>query len=163
MKILFYICCFIVFGAISLHSQKIDSYSSYESLSKEFQKDNDTVYIVNFWATWCKPCVKELPYFESIHKSNINKKVKVILVSLDFTNQIESHLLPFLSKNNYSARTILLTDKDYNNWLELVDKEWSGAIPATLLIQGNKKLFAEQEFESEEDLTNFIHSFISSL
>jgi len=104
-----------------------------------------------------------LPYFESFNQSIGDKKIKVILVSLDFKNQIKSHLEPFIKKNQYTSEIILLSDNKYNTWLEKVDAEWSGSIPATLLLSGKKKLFAEREFESEEDLSNFVHSFIHSL
>jgi len=138
-------------------------FEKFEDLEKKVFKNNDTTYVINFWATWCKPCVKELPYFESFNTSIGDQKIKVILISLDFKNQIKSHLEPFIKKNKYSSEVILLTDNKYNTWLDKVDAEWSGSIPATLLLSGEKKLFAEREFESEEDLSKFVHSFIHSL
>jgi len=157
MVLLFFI------GLQTVNSQVMQVFEKFEDLEKKVFKNNDTTYVINFWATWCKPCVKELPYFESFNTSIGDQKIKVILVSLDFKNQIKSHLEPFIKKNKYSSEVILLTDNKYNTWLDKVDAEWSGSIPATLLLSGEKKLFAEREFESEEDLSKFVHSFIHSL
>src|SRR5688572_595506 len=62
---------------------KIGVYS-YEAFKPFLNADNDTTYIVNFWATWCKPCVEELPHFEQLYQEYKDKKVRLILVSLDF-------------------------------------------------------------------------------
>ncbi|MFT5167540.1 MAG: thiol-disulfide isomerase/thioredoxin, partial [Saprospiraceae bacterium] len=67
-------------------------YDNFEALVPLFEKQNDTTYVINFWATWCKPCVAELPYFEELHNRYKGKKVKVLLISLDFPNQIEKKL-----------------------------------------------------------------------
>ena len=134
-------------------------FDKYEQLEKELLLPKDTCYVVNFWATWCAPCVKELPYFEAFAKEIQGKKIKVILVSLDFKNQVQTKLVPFLTNNNYTVKVVVLADKDYNTWLPMVDPEWSGAIPATLLVQGKRKFFAEQSFENAKELQDFIYSF----
>jgi thiol-disulfide isomerase/thioredoxin len=141
--------------------QDLVVFEKYEALEKALIKENDTLYVVNFWATWCAPCVKELPYFEAFSKENSNQKVKVILVSLDFEKQKDSKLIPFLKKRKITSDVVLLLEKDYNNWLPKVDKNWSGSIPATLLVKGNKRQFAEKEFESETDLKDYINTFIN--
>jgi thiol-disulfide isomerase/thioredoxin len=146
----------------SIFAQEIRVFNSFSTMEKEIFLNNDTTYVINFWATWCKPCVKELPYFESLHRSSGKEKMKVILVSLDFRNQAESKLKPFIRDNNYSAEVILLLDSKYNSWIDKVDKNWSGSIPATLLIKGDKRLFAETEFENEQELSEFVYSFINS-
>ena len=145
----------------SVNAQDLVVFEKYDALEKALFKKNDTLYVVNFWATWCAPCVKELPYFEAFSKENSNQKVKVILVSLDFEKQKDSKLIPFLKKKKITSDVVLLLEKDYNNWLPKVDKNWSGSIPATLLIKGNKRQFAEQEFESANDLKNYINTFIN--
>jgi thiol-disulfide isomerase/thioredoxin len=146
----------------SFVAQDIRVFDTFDKMEKEIFLNNDTTYVINFWATWCKPCVKELPYFESLHRSAGKEKMKVILVSLDFRNQTESKLKPFIRDNNYSAEVILLLDSKYNSWIDKVDKSWSGSIPSTLLIKGGKRLFAETEFENEQELRDFVYSFINS-
>jgi thiol-disulfide isomerase/thioredoxin len=134
-------------------------FEKYEQLEKELLPSNDTCYVVNFWATWCAPCVKELPYFEAFSKQVQGQKIKVILVSLDFKAQVQTRLIPFLTSGGYASKVVVLADKDYNTWLTKVDPEWSGAIPATLLMQGKRKFFAEQSFENTKELRDFIYSF----
>jgi len=117
---------------------------------------SDTVYVINFWATWCGPCRKELPNMEKIHKDYTGQKVKVLLVSLDFPNQQKS-LGQFLSSNQITAPVILLNEPDANAWIDKVDPSWSGALPATLIYKGKDRLFFEKEL-SYQDVNNSIVS-----
>ena len=114
--------------------------------------NNDTTYVVNFWATWCKPCVAELPYFEQLREQYKNQNIKVLLVSLDFSTHIEKKLVPFLERKQLKSEVIVLDDPDANGWIDRVDPKWSGAIPATVIYQGKKRSFYEQSFEHYEDL-----------
>jgi hypothetical protein len=88
--------------------------------------------------------------------------VQVILVSLDFTNQIESRLIPFIEKHNLKAKVILLDDPDANTWIDKVSPEWSGAIPATVIKKGRKEAFYEKSFHSFEELQQIIKPFLNS-
>lgn len=138
-------------------AQELLTFDKFDDFEKAIIKNDDNVYVVNFWATWCAPCVKELPYFEKLHLEN--KKVKVILVSLDSKKDIGKKLKAFLLRKKITAQVIALTDKDYNSWLDKIDKGWSGSIPATYIFSGNQKLFAEHEFESFTELSNYVNSF----
>lgn len=158
MKYLFYIIFAFLFSNAIL-AQKLVVYDSYTALEKAVLNDINTTYVVNFWATWCAPCVKELPHFEQLNSEN--KKVKVVLVSLDFKDQYESKLLPYLKKKAIASEVVLLTDKDYNTWLPQVDKDWSGSIPATLIIKNGKKVFAERIFSSYEELNEYVNNSIN--
>ena len=122
---------------------------------------SDTVYVINFWATWCGPCRRELPNMEQIHKDFAGKKVKVLLVSLDFPNQQES-LQQFLSSNHITAPVILLNEPDANAWIDKVDPSWSGALPATLIYKGKDRLFFEKEL-TYKDVNNSIISLKPNL
>lgn len=133
-------------------------FSTFEDMVPLFQQENDTTYVVNFWATWCKPCVKELPVFEDAVTAYAGHPVKIILVSLDFPNQIESRLLPFMNKHNLQAEVVVLTDPDANAWIPQIADEWSGAIPATLVRHNGVTRFLEGEFENLEELQDFINS-----
>ncbi len=109
-------------------------------------KNDDKVRIINFWATWCKPCVRELPYFELINDRYGAKNVEVILVSLDLPSQVENKLIPFLSKQRIRSKVILLDDPNANQWIPKVDENWSGSIPATIIYKGNSSNFYERSF-----------------
>ncbi len=124
-----------------------------------FQKKTDTVYIINFWATWCKPCVKELPAFEKIASEYKDEKVKLLLVSLDFPEKKETQVIPFVKKHNIKAEVVLLADDDANSWIPKVSPVWSGAIPATIIYKNENRKFYEQSFTFEElktELTTFL-------
>ena len=131
-------------------SVRIPSYDFETFQKKILQKNNDTTYVVNFWATWCKPCVKELPYFERINKDYADKKVKVILASLDFPNKVQSQVVPFIKKNKLHSEIVLLDDADANSWIPKVSEEWSGAIPATVIYKNDSRTFYEKSFTYEE-------------
>jgi thiol-disulfide isomerase/thioredoxin len=158
MKYLLYSIFLLSFSNVIL-AQKVAVFDNYAALEKEVLSDKNATYVVNFWATWCAPCVKELPYFEKLNSEN--KSIKVVLVSLDFKSQFESKLLPFLKNKKVNSEVVLLTDKDYNTWLPTVDKEWSGSIPATLIIKNGKKVFAERIFLSYEELNEFVNTSIN--
>ncbi len=110
---------------------------------------SDTVYVINFWATWCGPCRRELPDMEKIHKDYSGRKVKVLLVSLDFPNQ-QKGLQQFLLTNRITAPVLLLNEPDANAWIDKVDPSWTGALPATLIFKGKDRLFFEKELTYQE-------------
>lgn len=116
---------------------------------------NNTTYIINFWAMWCAPCIKELPYLQKY--ANENAPVELLLISLDFPKDIETKLKPFLRKNNISAKVILLDDPDANTWINKINPNWSGAIPYTIIFNNKKRFFYERSFENLNDLENKIH------
>jgi thiol-disulfide isomerase/thioredoxin len=150
---------FMVLFSVQIQAQKVAVFDSYSELEKTVLSDSSTTYVVNFWATWCAPCVKELPHFEQLNSEN--KSIKVVLISLDFKNQYEAKLLPFIKKKDIKSEVVLLTDKDYNTWLPTVDKDWSGSIPATLVIKNGKKFFVEKMFSSYEELSQYVNSIIN--
>lgn len=137
----------------------VNSYN-YQSIKEVLERKDDSIYVINFWATWCLPCVKELPYFEKLNQEYKDKKLKVILISLDMPNKIESVLIPFLKKKNMSSEVIHLNDPDANSWIEKVDKNWSGAIPATYIYKGQNSSFFEKSFTYEE-LEKEVNQFIN--
>lgn len=113
------------------------------------QHDGNT-WVVNFWATWCAPCVKELPYFQKIAKEYSSKNVKVLLVSLDSFKQLDSRVVPFLKQKGIGQEVILLNDPNANAWIDKVDPQWSGALPATLIYNSRYRQFYEREFTHKE-------------
>lgn len=132
----------------------------FNGLKPYLNKNDGKTYVVNFWATWCAPCVKELPHFESLNK-NLNKNgVEVLLVSLDFPHQYDSKLKPFIKKNNIKSEVLVLDDPDMNSWIPKVDKNWSGSIPATIIYNGKDRKFFERSFTYDE-LKNEVEQFIN--
>jgi thiol-disulfide isomerase/thioredoxin len=112
---------------------------------------SDTTYIFNFWATWCAPCVQELPYFEQLREENETKPFKLVLVSLDFKSKVEG-VKSLIAKKGIKSEVVVLADSRASEWIDLVDSTWSGAIPATLVIKKNKRYFYEKSYESYHEL-----------
>lgn len=132
---------------------------NFNELEPYLNKSDGKIYVVNFWATWCAPCVKELPYFEKINKDYKDKNVEVLLVSLDFPKQKQKRLLPYISKNNIESKVVLLDDVNEQVWIPKISEDWSGAIPATLIYDGKQRAFFEKSFTLEEletELNKFI-------
>ena len=135
-------------------------YENFEDLAYLFKQQNDTTYVINFWSTWCAPCVKELPYFENLHQKYQQEKVKVILVSLDFPKQLETKLKPFLKEHHLQSEVLVLTDPDANSWVDRVNPTWSGAIPATVVYKGQQNEFHEKSFENLAELEEVLSPFL---
>jgi thiol-disulfide isomerase/thioredoxin len=128
----------------------------FDELNSRVTSTNDTLYVINFWATWCKPCVEELPSFEKCNDEYKNGKFKMLLVNLDFNSQVNKSVIPFINKKNLRCEILHITETDPNSWINKVDEKWSGAIPATVIYQNGKKLFFTEGEISELNLRNEI-------
>lgn len=128
----------LLFLSLASYSQNA-SVIKITDLEKRIKNNSDTTYIVNFWATWCAPCVKELPDFDSIDITYRNNKVKVLLVSMDFKEDLKTKLLPFVALKKISSEVLLLDEVNGNYFIPKVSEQWSGAIPATLILNNQKK------------------------
>jgi thiol-disulfide isomerase/thioredoxin len=134
-------------------------YETFDELAPIFEQKNDTTYLINFWATWCKPCVEEMPYIEQLHDDFGDQKLAIILVSLDFPKQIESKLLPFIRENQLRSRVVALLDGKYNDWIDRVDPSWGGAIPVTVIYNAEKRVFIDKPIKQYEDIKAIVASF----
>lgn len=114
---------------------------------QRIEKNSDTTYVVNFWATWCGPCVKELHCFKEIDSAYAGTKVKVILVSLDFKREIPTKLVPFLESRKMNQEIYVLDETNDNVWIPRVDSSWQGNIPVTLISnsKNKKRVFLPRE------------------
>lgn len=139
----------LVFIFLSAGAQHFSGVYKLSDLSRRLNSE-DTLYVVNFWATWCKPCVKELPSFDSLQSQQTNSNVKVLLVALDFKEDIENKLIPFLMKHKVTSECVLLDELNGETYISRISKDWTGAIPATLLKKGNQEHFIEKKLTLQE-------------
>lgn len=164
MKIIL-ISSFLILSFISFGQTKVKVYTQFEDFQKEEIKniDKDKVKVINFWATWCVPCVKELPYFEEINGSTVSGVlVEVTLASLDFEKNLTSRVQPFLEKKKIKSKVVLMADGDANKWINKIDKNWSGSIPASYILYNGNKYFFEKDYHSLEELQTEIKTIIKN-
>jgi len=124
-------------------------------------KNADKPTIFNFWATFCKPCVEEIPYFQQLAKKYDSAGVKLVLVSLDMPELYPKQIRSFANKHKFTAPVTYLDETNADLFCPAVDEKWSGAIPASLFVNnktGYRKFFEEQL--SKEKLEKEIQSLI---
>ena len=154
--ILFYIQSFIC----NINAQVLTKISI-DNLTKELEQNDDTLRITNLWATWCKPCVEELPHFLALSKAYKTSGIKVKFILLAVEDKYET-VRTFLTKkmmplDNFAC----LDDKDANHWIPKIDLEWQGELPVSLFIQTQNKI---REFHkgvlTKDILQNKIENYI---
>jgi thiol-disulfide isomerase/thioredoxin len=153
-KISFPFLFFIVFTAT--HAQQAVKVIKFPALEKILSPNNDTIYIINFWATWCQPCIEELPAFEQVRTNLKQEKVKFMLISLDAVKNANTNVAAFVRKKQLKSDLYLLDEPDGNTWMEKIDENWSGAIPATIFVRERQKQFVEKPLTRQE-LEDFIN------
>ena len=158
---------YILYGLFSLillsncqnkpHNQII-KVVNYDELYNIVNTADDILYVVNFWATWCVPCVQEIPDFMHVNSQYLtNKNFKMILVSLDKASDLDTRVKPFIEKKQITTDVYLLDDnKRMNMWIPETDKTWSGAIPATVLYKNGKKISFTEGSLTANELKNLI-------
>ncbi|MCU0438075.1 MAG: TlpA family protein disulfide reductase [Raineya sp.] len=136
-------CFGIVLFIISfgLQAQDVEVIKKPQMMQMLAPQDN-SVYVINFWATWCAPCVKELPAFKQLAENN--KDVKILMISLDFAEDIEK-TKKLLNKKQIGFKTYLLDETKYDTWINDVEPSWQGAIPVTIILKGKKRIFINEE------------------
>ena len=105
MRLFFLLLSVAFFSSANAQTVEVVKFNQLEDY---FNKKNDTLYVINFWATWCKPCVEELPSFEKVNAEYRNQKIKVILISMDFKSKLNDRVVPFVKRNKIASKVLLL-------------------------------------------------------
>jgi len=117
--------------------------------------EKDKVIIINFWASWCGPCMEELPYFKKLRAEV--PSARIVLINLDFEKEVDQKVIPLIAAGQYAGCEIYRLNRlNADDWMPVVDPDWSGAIPATLILAGGKKKLVEQKFENFNSLKTAI-------
>ncbi len=125
---------------------------SLENFDKRLASGKDTTFVVNFWATWCAPCVEELPHFERLQAEKSSSPLKVILVSVDSKSKLSQVVDPFVKTHKLQSEVYIFDEPDQQKFIDHVNKSWSGSVPATLIVHAasSRRDFYEREFSFEE-------------
>jgi thiol-disulfide isomerase/thioredoxin len=126
-------------------------------LQKILIQKSENIQVINFWATWCGPCVKELPLFEKFNNAK-PENVKITLVSLDLDlDPNPEKVYKFIERKKILSEVLILNEKNPNDWIEKIEKQWTGALPATIVInqKTGKRKFVEKELH-DGDLEKLI-------
>jgi thiol-disulfide isomerase/thioredoxin len=125
-------------------------------VEKYMAAKKDEILVINFWATFCKPCVAEIPSFIKISEAYKDQKVKLLLVSLDLPSYYPSKVAAFAKKHEFNTNIVWLNETNADYFCPKIDRAWSGSIPATLILNpatGYRKFFEEEitaeNFEAE--------------
>ena len=122
-----------------------------DQLQSLISAKSDNIKVINFWATWCGPCVKEMPLFEKLGKER--KDVEVVLVSMDLDLDPDPEKVhKFVARKKIQSKVVILDAKDPNIYIDQIEKSWSGALPATIIINGKtgQRKFVEKELHEGE-------------
>jgi len=130
----------------------------YEDLEKRISQEKDKFVVLNFWATTCAPCVKELPHFIEVNKKySQNPNFKMLLVSLDMARG-KQKVINFIKAKKLTAEVVILDDnKRMNTWIPKFQKDWEGEIPVTFFYKNGEKVFFNNGEMSLEELESAIN------
>jgi len=131
--------------ALNVHAQEIQKWKLGDLENAIAKAEKPTIF--NFWATFCKPCIKEIPYFQQVVKKYNSVDVQMILVSLDLPEAYPTRIKIFAKKLKFTAPIKFLDETNADLFCPVVDSAWSGAIPASLFINnktGYRSFFEDQ-------------------
>ncbi len=150
---------FLVLLLISLssYSQQVEVIR-FSQLQEKILAAEAPLTVINFWATWCGPCIKEMPYFDALESEN--QDVKVYLVSVDFRQDLE-RVKNFVVKRKIKSDVLFLDEKDPDEYMRKVDHNWSGAIPATLFVTDLGKTFFHENAFTKDQLYKTVNNYLN--
>ena len=144
------IICLLLAGGLAVHAQGVQL-MKIEDLHQKISAKGEQVQVINFWATWCAPCVKELPLFEKLQAERADVSVSLVSIDLDLDPNPEK-VYRFVERKKIQSSVYLLQAANPNSWIDSIDATWSGAIPATLIVNSRtgKRTFVERALQEGE-------------
>lgn len=132
--------------------ETIDSTTLQEMISQR----NGALLFVNVWATWCVPCKEEFPDLIRLVKKYKSQNVEFVGISADYPDEIETRVKPFLRAFDLNFKIYVQDFENDEEFINLLNREWSGALPATFIYDQNgiQRAFllgkkSMEEFEQE--------------
>src|SRR5678810_1086233 len=112
----------LFFSCRQVNSQSIPKWKITDL--EEYIAKSDTPTVVNFWATYCGPCIKEIPYFQEVVKQYEKKGVKLLLVSLDLKESFPDKISSFANKKKFTSTIVWLDETNADYFCPKVDSKW---------------------------------------
>ena len=135
-------------------SQEIINIKDTSDLNKIKSENKNNVLLINFWATWCRPCTEEFPGLVKLYKNYKDNDFKLIFISLDFKEEIETKLKPFLVNSGVDFPVYYLNTKNQDAIMNYFDEKWDGGIPATFIFDKNGQIVKEVIGSKDYDFFN---------
>ncbi len=152
----FSVIVFLLFLSFTLYSQEVKTITSTDEYKALLDNSKGKVILVNFWATWCPPCVKEFPELVKLYNDYKDKEFVLMFISLDDKSEYDSKLLPFLKKQGVDFTSYFGNFSNPETIMNYVDKSWQGEIPYTGIYDKEGKLVKSllgnktyEQFETE--------------
>jgi thiol-disulfide isomerase/thioredoxin len=152
MKIVLTTACFLLIASFAF-SQTIKKVKVTEV--EEYIKNSDHPIVLNCWATWCAPCIEEIPYFMETVKKYSEQKVELVLMSLDFATSYPNKILDLVKKRHFEATFLWLNETNADYFCPKIDPKWDGTLPSTLFVDpktGYRKFFGRPMTDRQIDL-----------
>lgn len=154
LRLVVLLLCFSACKTSIDHNERIEILGSFDKLEELMDRHQDKTLVVNFWATTCPPCLKEMPLLNGLDQSS--EDIKVLLVSMDESRHLASRVEPYVRKHDIKPEVVILGDENYSAWLDRVDSSWYGALPATLMLKEGQRNFRFGAYHNMLELTDDI-------
>ncbi|MCS7153843.1 MAG: TlpA family protein disulfide reductase [Bacteroidia bacterium] len=135
---------------------------TWAEIERQLQSHPETLYVLNFWSTWCRPCIAELPHLQAAYE-RLAKQIPVSfwLISLDFPPDGAKKAARLLHQKGISLPAFWLSEKDPNTWIPRLHSDWDGAIPYTQAGLGGP--FHDRPFSNSQEVEDFVRKAYDSL
>ncbi len=158
--ILILLLSFLLHSCAKQPSPKYTVHPQFETIEWLFNRDSDSTYLVNFWATTCPPCIKEMKWFGRLADELKGEKFQIDLINIDGAKRVQNHVFPFLHKKKIPFDVYILTDDNYTKWTDKVNPKWYGALPYTVIYRGKRRAYFFGAFDSYQILESNVKDFL---
>jgi thiol-disulfide isomerase/thioredoxin len=149
------ICVTVLLGSMLFSNLKVNGQDIRAVKITDLEKiisESRRPMVINFWATWCRPCIEEIPWFQQVVKDFEKDSVQLILVSVDYKEEYPAGIQATAGKRGFTAPIVWLNETNADYFCPKIDPHWSGAVPATLIINNKtgSRLFFEEQLGKEK-------------
>lgn len=131
-----------------------------EWIKNKIDNRNGKILFINFWATWCVPCVEEFPDLVKIYNEYKDSDFEFLSISVDLPSDIETKVKPFLEEQSAEFTVVVAEEKRSDRIINLINPDWNGAVPVTVIYD---KDGIRKDFISEAKDYDAFHNSIERI